>query len=310
MTAERPDLSTKIADRLALRNPVMMASGTFGHGAEYASLFDLGKIGGVVTKTITRHPRAGNPPPRTVETPAGMLNAIGLTNPGIDAFIAEKIPLLTALNTACIVSIAGTSDREFADMAARFNDLEGVAALELNISSPNMKDGGMLFGCSEQAAYEVTRAVKAVSHLPILVKLTPNVTDIDAIAAAVEEGGADGIALINTLLGMAIDIDARRPILGNITGGLSGPAIKPVALAMVWKVANRVSVPVIGMGGIATARDAIEFLIAGASAIQVGTATFVHPFAALEVLNGIADYCKTHQIDRIAALIGSMQAPA
>ena len=310
MTAERLDLSTKIADRLALRNPVMMASGTFGHGAEYASLFDLGKIGGVVTKTITRHPRAGNPPPRTVETPAGMLNAIGLTNPGIDAFIAEKIPLLTALNTACIVSIAGTSDREFADMAARFNDLEGVAALELNISSPNMKDGGMLFGCSEQAAYEVTRAVKAVSHLPILVKLTPNVTDIAAIAAAVEEGGADGIALINTLLGMAIDIDARRPILGNITGGLSGPAIKPVALAMVWKVANRVSVPVIGMGGIGTARDAIEFLIAGASAIQVGTATFVHPFAALEVLNGIADYCKTHQIDRIAALIGSMQAPA
>ncbi len=288
----------------------MMASGTFGHGAEYASLFDLGKIGGVVTKTITRHPRAGNPPPRTVETPAGMLNAIGLTNPGIDAFIAEKIPLLTALNTACIVSIAGTSDREFADMATRFNDLEGVAALELNISSPNMKDGGMLFGCSEQAAYEVTRAVKAVSHLPILVKLTPNVTDIAGIAVAVEEGGADGIALINTLLGMAIDIDARRPILGNITGGLSGPAIKPVALAMVWKVANRVSVPVIGMGGIATARDAIEFLIAGASAIQVGTATFVHPFAALEVLNGIADYCKTHQIDRIAALIGSMQAPA
>lgn len=310
MTAERPDLSTKIADRLALRNPVMMASGTFGHGAEYAALFDLGKIGGVVTKTITRHPRAGNPPPRTVETPAGMLNAIGLTNPGIDAFIAEKIPLLTALNTACIVSIAGTSDREFATMAARFNGLEGVAALELNISSPNMKDGGMLFGCSEHAAHDVTRAVKAVSQLPIIVKLTPNVTDIAAIAAAVEEGGADGIALINTLLGMAIDIDARRPILGNTTGGLSGPAIKPVALAMVWKVANRVSIPVIGMGGIATARDAIEFLIAGASAIQVGTATFVHPFAALEVLNGIADYCKTRQIARIADLIGSMQPPA
>ena len=310
MTAERTDLSTKIADRLALRNPVMMASGTFGHGAEYAALFDLGKIGGVVTKTITRHPRAGNPPPRTVETPAGLLNAIGLTNPGIDAFIAEKIPLLTALNTACIVSIAGTSDREFSDMAARFNGLEGVAALELNISSPNMKDGGMLFGCSEHAAHDVTHAVKAVSQLPIIVKLTPNVTDIAAIAAAVEEGGADGIALINTLLGMAIDIDARRPILGNTTGGLSGPAIKPVALAMVWKVANRVSIPVIGMGGIATACDAIEFLIAGASAIQVGTATFVHPFAALEVLNGIADYCKTHQIARIADLVGSMQPPA
>ena len=307
---EHPDLSTKIAEGLMLRNPVMMASGTFGHGAEYADLFDVGKIGGVVTKTITRYPRAGNPPPRTVETPAGMLNAIGLTNPGIDAFIAEKIPPLAALNTARIVSIAGTSNREFADMAARFNDIEGVDGLELNISSPNMKDGGMLFGCSERAAHNVTCAVKAVSHLPIIVKLTPNVTDIAGIAAAVEEGGADGIALINTLLGMAIDIDARRPILGNIPGGLSGPAIKPVALAMVWKVAARVSVPVIGMGGIATARDAIEFLIAGASAIQVGTATFVHPFAALEVLNGIASYCKTHQIDRIADLIGSMQAPA
>ena len=240
-----------------------------GHGAEYASLFDLSKIGGIVTKTITYHPRAGNPPPRTAETPSGMLNAIGLTNPGIDAFIAEKVPPLSALNTGRIVSIAGTSDREFADMAARFNDLEGIDALELNISSPNMKDGGMLFGCSERAAHNVTRAVKAVSQLPIIVKLTPNVTDIAAIASAVEEGGADGIALINTLLGMAIDIDTRRPILGNITGGLSGPAIKPVALALLWKVVERVSIPVIGMGGIATARDAIEFLIIGASAIQL-----------------------------------------
>ena len=304
------DLSTKIAKRLTLKNPVIMASGTFGHGAEYASLFDLSKIGGIVTKTITYYPRAGNPPPRTAETPSGMLNAIGLTNPGIDAFIAEKVPPLAELNTGRIVSIAGTSDREFADMAARFNDLDGIDALELNISSPNMKDGGMLFGCSERAAHNVTRAVKAVSRLPIIVKLTPNVTDIAAIAGAVEEGGADGIALINTLLGMAIDIDTRRPILGNITGGLSGPAIKPVALAFLWKVVDRVSVPVIGMGGIATARDAIEFLIIGASAIQVGTTTFVRPLAALEILNGIADYCKTHEIDRISNLIGSMQPPA
>lgn len=310
MSNSQLDLSTKIAKSLTLKNPVIMASGTFGHGAEYASLFDLSKIGGIVTKTITYHPRAGNPPPRTAETPSGMLNAIGLTNPGIDAFIAEKVPPLAALNTGRIVSIAGTSDREFADMAARFNDLDGIDALELNISSPNMKDGGMLFGCSERAAHNVTRAVKAVSRLPIIVKLTPNVTDIAAIASAVEEGGADGIALINTLLGMAIDTDTRRPILGNITGGLSGPAIKPVALALLWKVVDRVSVPVIGMGGIATARDAIEFLIIGASAIQVGTTTFVRPLAALEILNGIADYCKTHQIDRISDLVGSMQPPA
>ncbi len=307
---KQPNLSTKIAKGLTLRNPVVMASGTFGHGAEYASLFALSKIGGLVTKTITYHPRAGNPPPRTVETPSGMLNAIGLTNPGIDAFIAEKVPLLAALDTCRIVSIAGTSDREFAAMAAQFNGLEGVDALELNISSPNMKDGGMLFGCSERAAHHVTRAVKAASQLPIIVKLTPNVTDIAAVAAAVEEGGADGIALINTLLGMAINPDTRRPLLGNITGGLSGPAIKPVALAMVWQVAERVSIPVIGMGGITTARDAIEFLIVGASAIQVGTATFVRPLAALEILNGIIDYCKARQMHRVSDLVGSVQAPA
>ena len=309
-TVKQPDLSTTIAKGLTIRNPVMMASGTFGHGAEYASLFDLSKIGGVVTKTITNYARAGNPPPRTVETPSGMLNSIGLTNPGIDAFIAEKVPLLAELNTGRIVSIAGTSNEEFAKMAAKFNDLEGEDALELNISSPNMKDGGMLFGCAEQAAHAVTKAVKSVSKLPIIVKLTPNVTDIAAIAVAVEEGGADSIALINTLLGMAINIDTRRPILGNITGGLSGPAIKPVALALTWKVADKVSIPVIGMGGITTTRDAIEFLIVGASAIQVGTATFVHPNAALEILDGIADYCKAHQIDCISDLIGSVQPPA
>ncbi|MDP6042679.1 MAG: dihydroorotate dehydrogenase [Candidatus Latescibacteria bacterium] len=308
-TVKQIDLSTTIAKGLTLRNPIMMASGTFGHGAEYAHLFDLSKIGGIVTKTITNHARAGNPPPRTVETPSGMLNSIGLTNPGIDAFITEKVPPLAALDTRRIISIAGTSDEEFAEMAAKFNDQEGVDALELNISSPNMKDGGMLFGCSEQAAHAVTKAVKAVSRLPIIVKLTPNVTDIAAIAVAVEEGGADSIALINTLLGMAVNIDTKRPILGNITGGLSGPAIKPVALALTYKVVDKVSIPVIGMGGITTTRDAIEFLIVGASAIQVGTATFVHPGAALEILDGIADYCNAHQINCISDLVGSMQPP-
>lgn len=303
------DLSTHIGGGLKIKNPVMMASGTFGHGAEYATLFDLSRLGGVVTKTITFHARAGNLPPRTVETPSGMLNSIGLTNPGIDAFLREKVPPLAALNTGRVVSIAGTSNEEFAEMARRFNDLEGVDALELNISSPNMKDGGMLFGCSETAAHAVTKAVKAVSRLPIIVKLTPNVTDIAAIAVAVEEGGADGIALINTLLGMAVNIHTRRPILGNITGGLSGPAIKPVALALTWKVVNRVSVPVIGMGGITTVQDALEFLIIGASAIQVGTATFVHHSAALEIIDGIADYCKAHQLANLSDLVGSLQPP-
>lgn len=301
------DLSSHIGGGLTLRNPVMMASGCFGHAAEYAHLFDLSRIGGIVTKTITHHPRAGNPYPRTAETPSGMLNAIGLTNPGLEGFVAEKLPALQALPTARVVSIAGTSDDEFAEMARRLNDLPGIDALELNVSSPNMKDGGMLFGCRERAAHSVTAAVKAVSRLPIIVKLSPNVTDIVAIAAAVEEGGADGIALINTLLGLAVDISSRRPVLGNITGGLSGPAIKPVALAMVWKVANRVSVPITGMGGITTAEDAVEFLIVGASAVQVGTATFVNPWAALEIVDGMVDYCKAHNIARLSDLVGSLE---
>ena len=283
----------------------MMASGTIGHGAEYAGMFDFARVGGVVTKTITYHSRAGNSAPRTVETPSGMLNSIGLTNPGLEGFISEKVPALQALPTTRVVSIAGTSNDEFAEMALRFNDISDIDALELNISSPNMKDGGQLFGCREQAAHDVTAAVKSVSGLPVIVKLTPNVTDIAAVARAVEEGGADGIALINTLLGLAVDIGSRRPVLGNITGGLSGPAIKPVALAMVWKVANAVSIPIVGMGGISTAQDAIEFLIVGASAIQVGTTTFINPWAALEIVDGIAGYCSSQRIGRISDLVGS-----
>ncbi len=301
------DLSTHIGGGLTIRNPVMMASGTIGHGAEYMGMFDFARVGGVVTKTITYHPRAGSSAPRTAETPSGMLNSIGLTNPGLDGFIVEKVPALQALPTACVVSIAGTSNDEFAEMTRRFNDIPDVDALELNISSPNMKDGGQLFGCREQAAHDVTAAVKAVSRIPVIVKLTPNVTDIAAVAAAVEEGGADGIALINTLMGLAVDIGSRRPVLGNITGGLSGPAIKPVALAMVWKVANTVTIPIVGMGGIATAQDAIEFLIVGASAVQVGTTTFINPWAALEIVDGIADYCRSHRIGRISDLVGSFE---
>ena len=303
------DLNVHIGGGLTLRNPVMMASGTFGHGAEYQGLFDFNQIGGVVTKTITRHPRAGNAPPRTAETPSGMLNSIGLTNPGLEGFIAEKLPQLSTLPTARIVSIAGTSSEEFAEMAKALCDRGGFDALELNISSPNMKDGGMLFGCREEGAREVTRAVKDVSSVPVIVKLTPNVTDIVSIALAVEAGGADGIALINTLLGMAIDVETARPILGNITGGLSGPAIKPVALALTWKVAAAIGIPIVGMGGISSATDAIEFMIAGADAIQVGTATFVNPQAGPQTVDGIAEYCRRKQIDRVAHLTGSLALP-
>lgn len=302
-----PELSVHIGGGYRVRNPVLMASGTFGHGAEYQRLFDFEQIGGVVTKTITRHPRAGNPPPRTAETPSGMLNSIGLTNPGLEGFVAEKLPDLSALPTGRIISIAGTSNEEFAEMARALCARGGFDALELNISSPNMKDGGMLFGCREEAAADVTRSVKDVSNVPVLVKLTPNVTDIVAIAQAVEHGGADGIALINTLLGMAIEAESARPILGNVTGGLSGPAVKPVALAMVWKVTSAVRVPVVGMGGISNATDAVEFLIAGASAIQVGTATFVDPTAAVQTVAGIADYCARKQIPRVSDLTGSLK---
>ena len=300
------DLSVHIAG-LRLRNPVLLASGTFGHGAEYAGWMDFTRIGGVVTKTITMQARAGNRPPRTVETPAGMLNSIGLQNPGLAGFISEKLPLLTDLPTAVVVSIAGTSVEEFAEMARRLDGLPGVHALELNISSPNMKDGGMLFGCSPKAAHDVTAAVKRAVRTPVIVKLTPNVTDIVEIAVAVEEGGADGVALINTLLGMAVDARSRRPILGNVTRGLSGPAIKPVALAMTWKVAQKVRIPVVGMGGISTAQDALEFLIVGACAVQVGTATFVTPTCALDIVDGIEGYCREVGVQRVGEVVGTLE---
>ena len=300
-------MTVDIGGGLATRNPVLMASGTFGHGAEYASLFDLSGIGGVVTKTITRHPRAGNPPPRTAETPSGMLNSIGLTNPGLEGFVEEKIPALEQLDTARVVSIAGTSSDEFAEMASVLCERGGFDALELNISSPNMKDGGMLFGCRPAAAHEVTKAVKAIATVPVIVKLTPNVTDITEIAKTVEDAGADGIAMINTLLGMAINVETRKPILGNITGGLSGPAIKPVALALVWKVAQAVNIPICGMGGISSARDAVEFLLAGATSVQVGTATFVSPQAGPTILDGLIDFCEQRGIKDVNELVGAME---
>jgi dihydroorotate dehydrogenase (NAD+) catalytic subunit len=292
---------------IELRNPVILASGTCGYGEELEPFLDLTRIGGIVTKTITPEPRPGARPTRVFETAGGMLNAIALQNPGLDGFVRDKWPYLATLDTRVIVNIAAPTPREHAEMAAALSELGGVAALEVNISSPNMRDGGMLFGCNPKASAEVISAVRGATHLPVIAKLTPNVTDITAVAKAVEDAGADGLALINTLLGMAIDLDRRRPVLGNVTGGLSGPAIKPVALAMVWKVHRAVSIPLMGMGGIANSRDALEFMVAGASAVQVGTATFVVPGTALDIVEGMRTYCDDEEIDNIHSLVGCLQ---
>ena len=299
------DLTVNFAG-VEYRNPLLLASGTCGYGQELAELVDLSQVGGLVSKTITPEPRAGNKPPRIVETPAGMLNSIGLQNPGLEGFIDEKWPFLATLDTRVVVNIAAPTIELHGEMARRLADLEGIAALEINISSPNMKDGGMLFGCNPRASAEVVAAVRQATSLPLIAKLTPNVTDITEIARAVEQAGADGIAMINTLLGMAIDVRKRQPILGNITGGLSGPAIKPVALALLWKVRQAVALPILGMGGISTATDALEFMIAGASLVQVGTASFVQPNAAIQIVDGIRQYCQDNNIKHISEVVGSL----
>ncbi|MBM3278853.1 MAG: dihydroorotate dehydrogenase [Candidatus Handelsmanbacteria bacterium] len=300
------DLGVQFAG-IHFRNPVLLASGTCGYGKELQPLADLSRVGGLVSKTITPEPRAGNRPPRIVETPAGMLNSIGLQNPGLEGFIRDQWPFLSGLDTRVVVNIAAPTAEQHGEMAARLEALSGIAALEVNISSPNMKDGGMLFGCNPAAAAEVIGAVRRVTRLPVIAKLTPNVTDIATVARAVEEAGADGISLINTLLGMAIDVERRRPVLGNITGGLSGPAIKPVALAMVWKVRRAVKLPLMGLGGISTTADALEFILAGATAVQVGTATFFNPGAAVEITQGLDAYCQRHGVGRLASLVGVAQ---
>ena len=292
---------------LRLKNPVMTASGTFGYGDEYAPYVDLNCLGAVVVKGLSLEPRAGNPPPRIMETPCGMLNAVGLQNIGVKAFIREKLPFLRDHDVAVVANIFGESVEEYAAVAELLCRAEGVHALEVNISCPNVKRGGVAFGTDPDMAAEVTRAVKAATGLPVIVKLTPNVTDIAGIAAAVEAAGADAVSLINTLTGMSVDIERRVPHLRNVTGGLSGPAIRPVALRMVWQVARRVSIPVIGLGGIMTARDALEFLIAGARAVQVGTAHFVQPCACEEVLSGIEAYLERHGIEDVNDVIGSLK---
>jgi dihydroorotate dehydrogenase (NAD+) catalytic subunit len=300
------NLSVEIG-RLRLRNPVMTASGTFGYGEEYAPYVDLSRLGAIVVKGLSLKPRMGNPPPRIVETPCGMLNAVGLQNVGVNAFIREKLPFLTQFDLPVIANIFGESVEEYVKVAEILSQASGVHGLEVNISCPNVKKGGIAFGANPDMAADVTRRVKASTDLPVIVKLTPNVTDIAEIAESVEAAGADAISLINTITGMSVDIERRVPHLRNITGGLSGPAIKPVALRMVWQVIQRVSVPVIGLGGIMTARDALEFLIVGARAVQVGTAHFIHPHAAIDILEGIEDYLEQHQFDDINQLIGTLK---
>ncbi|MCL2457986.1 MAG: dihydroorotate dehydrogenase [Desulfobulbus sp.] len=303
------DLSVSLGS-LALANPVLTASGTFGYASEFAHLVPLSRLGGVVVKGISLAPRPGNPPPRIVETPCGMLNAIGLENVGAERFIADKMPFLRTCGCRVIVNILGDSIEEYAALAERLAGVAGIDALEVNISCPNVKKGGVAFGTVPEMAAAVTHAVKAATDLPVMVKLSPNVTDIVAMARAVETAGADAISLINTLIGMAIDARARRPRLANVIGGLSGPAIKPVALRMVWQVASAVNIPVVGIGGIATAEDAIEFLLAGAAAIQVGTANFFNPAATGQIVDGIEAYLRQQGESSVRAIVGSLRLDA
>lgn len=300
----KPNLAVNIGG-VPMKNPVTTASGTFGFGQEYDSFFDINLLGAVVVKGTTLLPKEGNPTPRIVETPAGILNSIGLQNPGVDYVISHYVPYFNTLELPVIVNISGSTVEEYALVAEKLDQAGGVAGLEVNISCPNVKQGGMAFGSDPSMAAEVTAAVKAATKLPVIVKLSPNVTDIVKVAEAVAKAGADGLSLINTLLGMAIDINTRRPILGNIMGGLSGPAIKPVAVRAVWQVYQAVSLPIIGMGGIATAEDALEFILAGASAVAVGTANFVNPKATVEIVAGIESYLEQQGIDDIRDLIGA-----
>jgi len=301
-----PDLRVEIG-RLSLQNPVMTASGTFGYGREFKDLVDLNRLGAIVVKGLSLAPSRGNPPPRIAETPCGMLNAIGLENVGIEAFKRDKLPFLRQLRVPVLANIYGTTIEAYAELAAQLDGLSEVAGIEVNISCPNVKAGGVAFGVQPDMAARVVAAVRAKTAKPVVVKLSPNVTDVTEIARSAEGAGADALSLINTITGMAVDIHTRRPKLANITGGLSGPAIRPVAVRMVWQVARAVKIPVIGIGGIMTAEDALEFLIAGAVAVQVGTANFVNPAATMEILAGIEAYLVAHRFSRLADLIGSLE---
>ncbi len=301
-----PDLSITLG-KLKLKNPVLTASGTFGYGEEFADFIDLGRLGGIVVKAVTGKNRDGNAYPRMAEVPGGMLNSVGLQNKGVDYFVKEIYPRIKDFTTNVIVNVSGSTLEEYVEVAEKINELAAIPAIELNISCPNVKQGGMAFGNVPSSAREVTNAVRKVYKKDLIVKLSPNVTSIVEIAKAVVDGGADILSLINTILGMAIDVEKQRPVLSTVTGGLSGPAIKPVALRMVWQVHKGVKVPVIGIGGIMNATDAIEFMLAGASAIQVGTANFIDPGVSVKIVNGIEAYLRFHKINSVNELVGALK---
>ena len=300
------NLATDIAG-ISMKNPLILASGTCGYGREFAEIYDLSILGGISVKGTTVEPKLGNPPPRIAETASGMLNSVGLQNPGVDKVISSEIPFLRRFDTTIIVNIAGHKVSDYAILAEKLDKAQGISALEVNISCPNVAKGGMAFGVDAKIAAEVISLVKSNTHLPVIAKLSPNVTDITEIAKACEAAGADVLALINTLMSMAIDIDTRKPIMANISGGLSGPAIKPIALYQVWRTAREVSIPIIGMGGISTAADAIEFILAGASAFQIGSINFRNPYAAVQIIEELDSWCNERGIKDITELVGAME---
>ena len=300
------DLSVTIG-ALTLKNPLIAASGCFGYGVEYREAVNLADLGAVAVKGLFLNEREGHPPPRIIETPAGMLNAIGLPGIGVHRFVQERLPELREAGATVIVNVCGSTIDEYAEVSRVLSDAEGVGALELNISCPNIKEGGIQFGCSLAGTFDVVSAIRKVTKLPVIPKLTPNVTSVASFARAAEDAGADAVSLVNTFLAMAIDVESRRPELSNVMGGLSGPAIRPIAVRMVYECRQQVKIPIIGMGGIASARDALEFIIAGANAVQVGTANFTDPFIWTKLLTGIRDYMRRHEITRIADLVGSLQ---
>jgi dihydroorotate dehydrogenase (NAD+) catalytic subunit len=304
--ATKPDMKVNIGG-MELQNPVLTASGTFGYAREFDHLIDLNRLGGIVVKGLSLRPTKGNPPPRIVETACGMINAIGLENVGIEGFITEKLPFLQDLFPPVIVNIYGQLEDDYRQLAARIDEVAAIDGIEVNISCPNVKAGGMAFGVDPRAAFSVIRAVREQTSKPVIVKLSPNVTDITEIATAVEEAGADCLSLINTISAMAVDIETRRPKIANIVGGLSGPAIKPVALRMVWQVAQKSKIPIIGIGGIMAAQDALEFLIAGATAIQVGTANFVNPHATTDIIDGIEAFLVEKDIPSVKDIVGTLE---
>lgn len=300
------DLRVNIG-KLALKNPVMTASGTFGYGTEFADFFDIARLGGIFVKGTTIHKREGNLYPRMAETPAGMLNAVGLQNKGVDYFVSDIYPTIKDIDTNMIVNVSGSTIEDYIACAEKVNSLENIPAIELNISCPNVKQGGMAFGTCTTSAAEVVKAVRAVYNKTLIVKLSPNVTDIASIAKAVEAEGADAVSLINTMLGMAINAEKRKPILSTITGGLSGSCVKPIALRMVWQTYNAVNIPIVGLGGISNATDAVEFMLAGATAIQIGTYNFVDPTVSVKVIDGINEYCDRHGFKSASELIGALE---